>query len=187
MSQKTLLNRIVLGNGTGPSDEELMRNYQEGDQVAFEILFERYSGRVLGFLSKRLSQPQSAHELTQDVFLKLHRSRGQYRGNLPFAPWLFSITRNVWIDHIKKNRKEDPTDQDFLEKLAPIPEPTVESQNEILKQLVPNQKTAVAMKIYDDATFEEIAARLDTTSENARQLFSRGIRRLKELMGLKKD
>lgn len=169
------------------SDEELMRSYQEGEQMAFEILFKRYSSRVLGFLSKRLSQTQLAQDLTQDVFLKLHRSRAQYAPSLAFAPWLFSITRSVWIDHLKKNRKEEPTEQAFLEKLSPATELVFESQDEILGQLIPKQKTAVTMKIYDDATFEEIAIKLSTSSENARQLVSRGLKRLREVVKLKRD
>lgn len=68
------------------SDEELMRSYQKGDLMAFEVLFKRYAGRVLGFLSKKLSQVQLAQDLGQDVFLKLHRSRAQYAPHLPFAP-----------------------------------------------------------------------------------------------------
>lgn len=193
MSQKIHSDRITLGDRmdesgfASKSDEELMKSYQEGEQMAFETLFKRYSGRVLGFLSKRLSQTQLAQDLTQDVFLKLHRSRAQYAPSLAFAPWLFSITRNVWIDHLKKNRKEDPTEQTFLEKLSPSTELVLESQDEILGELIPKQKTAVAMKIYDDATFEEIANKLSTSSENARQLVSRGLKRLREVVKLKRD
>ncbi|EKD42764.1 MAG: RNA polymerase sigma factor, partial [uncultured bacterium] len=105
------------------SDEELMKLYQEGEQMAFELIFQRYSGKVLGFLSKRLFQAQISQDLTQDVFLKLHRSRMQYTQSLAFAPWLFSITRNVWIDYLKKNKIEQPLDQAFLEKLASAPAP----------------------------------------------------------------
>ncbi|OGQ22978.1 MAG: hypothetical protein A3I05_06045 [Deltaproteobacteria bacterium RIFCSPLOWO2_02_FULL_44_10] len=188
MSQKNHSDRITLRDETdftSKSDEELMKHYQEGKQMAFEVLFQRYSGRVFGFLSKRLSQPSFAQDLTQDVFLKLHRSRTQYAQHLPFAPWLFSITRSVWIDHLKKKRKEEPTEHALLEKLSPVTEPIFESQDEMLNHLLPHQKTAVAMKIYDDATFEEIASKLATSSENARQLVSRGLRRLRAVMKLK--
>lgn len=170
------------------SDEELMRHYKEGEEMAFSILFQRHSGRVLGFLAKKLSSLQSAQDLTQDVFLKLHRSRMQYVPTLPFAPWLFSITRSVWLDSLKKKREElmEPI---FLEKLIPATEPVFESSynDEFVGQLIPNQRTAVSMKVYDDATFEDIALRLGTSTQNARQLVSRGLKKLREVMGLKKD
>lgn len=168
------------------SDEELMQYYQAGEQVAFEILFKRHAGRVLGFLTKRLAQKQAAHDLTQEVFLKLHRSRAQYVADFAFAPWLFAITRNVWIDHLKKNSKEVPARQDFLEILSPPAEPVLVTRDDNLEGLPPRYKVAVTMKIYDDATFEEIARRLATTSENARQLVSRGIKRLREMITKKR-
>ncbi|QQR81262.1 MAG: hypothetical protein IPJ69_03750 [Deltaproteobacteria bacterium] len=52
MSQNTHPGRITYQEGTdfaSKSDEELMRHYQEGEQGAFVALFERHSGRVLGF------------------------------------------------------------------------------------------------------------------------------------------
>ncbi|MBX7149552.1 RNA polymerase sigma factor [bacterium] len=190
MSQKSHSDRITLRDEMDKpdlSDEELMRRYQEGEQMAFDVLFKRYSGRILGFLSKKLFQVQLAQDLIQEVFLKLHRSREQYTRNLPFAPWLFSIMRSVWVDYLKKNRKEDLKEQDFFEKMQPTFMPVTDSKDEILEILLPNQKTAVAMKVYDDATFEEIALKLETSTENARQLVSRGLRRLRELMMLKKE
>ncbi|QQR81263.1 MAG: RNA polymerase sigma factor [Deltaproteobacteria bacterium] len=140
-----------------------------------------------GFI-KKLGNVQSAQDFTQDVFLKLHRSRMQYAATLPFAPWLFSITRSVWIDGLKKRQNDEPTDHLFLEKLAPRTEPVFQSiPLEALDHLLPNQSTAVSMKVYDDATFEEIATRLETSPQNARQLVSRGLRKLKEVMKPRKD
>lgn len=91
------------------SDEDLMESYKMGEVVAFELLFERHSGKVLSYLSKRLQAPKEAQDLLQEVFFKLHRSRHQYNRTLPFSPWLFSITRSMWIDFLKKRRLEDAT------------------------------------------------------------------------------
>ncbi len=191
MSQNAHPDRITCQEGenfNSQSDEELMRYYQEGREEAFSVLFERHSRRVLGFLSKKLGNVQSARDLTQEVFLKLHRSRMQYTATLPFVPWLFSITRSVWIDGLKKKKNEKLIGHALLEKLSPTTEPVLPFNNpEILDHLLPNQKTAISMKVYDDATFEEIALRLATSPENARQLVSRGLRNLKGMMEFKKD
>lgn len=191
MSQNAHPDRITCQEGenfNSQSDEELMRYYQEGREEAFSVLFERHSRRVLGFLSKKLGNVQSAQDLTQEVFLKLHRSRMQYTATLPFVPWLFSITRSVWIDGLKKKKNEKLIGHALLEKLSPTTEPVLPFNNpEILDHLLPNQKTAISMKVYDDATFEEIALRLATSPENARQLVSRGLRNLKGMMEFKKD
>jgi len=173
------------------SDEDLMENYKMGEVVAFELLFERHSGKVLSYLSKRLQAPKEAQDLLQEVFFKLHRSRHQYNHTLPFSPWLFSITRSLWMDYLKKRRLEDPTAPEVIEKLAPVILGADFSERsfgkEILDHLPTNQKEAVGLRVYDEATFEEIALKLSTSPENARQLVSRGLKRLKKIWATKEE
>ncbi|MBK9324257.1 MAG: RNA polymerase sigma factor [Bdellovibrionaceae bacterium] len=167
------------------SDEDLMESYKMGEVVAFELLFERHSGKVLSYLSKRLQAPKEAQDLLQEVFFKLHRSRHQYNRTLPFSPWLFSITRSMWIDFLKKRRLEDATDPEVVDKLVQVTSGLGSSElsfgKEILDHLPSNQKEAVGLRVYDEATFEEIALKLSTSPENARQLVSRGLKRLKQI------
>ncbi len=173
------------------SDEDLMEIYKMGEVVAFELLFERHSGKVLSYLSKRLQAPKEAQDLLQEVFFKLHRSRHQYNRTLPFSPWLFSITRSMWIDFLKKRRLEDATDPDVIDKLAQVTSAvgTFEPNfgKEILDGLPTNQKEAVGLRVYDEATFEEIALKLSTSPENARQLVSRGLKKLKQIWGAREE
>lgn len=173
------------------SDEDLMEYYKMGEVVAFEFLFERHSGKVLSYLSKRLQAPKEAQDLLQEVFFKLHRSRHQYNRTLPFTPWLFSITRSMWIDFLKKRRLEDATDPEVIDKLAQVTSGLGSSEpsfgKEILEGLPANQKEAVGLRIYDEATFDEIALRLSTSPENARQLVSRGLKRLKQIWGNREE
>lgn len=61
MSDKTKLIEL--------SDEELMKRYQFGEFEAFEVLYNRHSGRVFGYLCKRTSR-ENASDLVQEVFLK---------------------------------------------------------------------------------------------------------------------
>jgi RNA polymerase sigma-70 factor (ECF subfamily) len=173
------------------SDEELMESYKTGETIAFEVLYERHSGRVQGYLQKKLFSPKEAQDLLQEVFFKLHRSRHQYNGTLPFSPWLFSITRSIWLDHLKKKSLEDATEQGKLEALQPVVQVSRVSDagigQEILDRLPESQKEAVGLRVFDEATFEEIATRLSTSPENARQLVSRGLKRLREIWGSRKD
>jgi RNA polymerase sigma factor (sigma-70 family) len=171
------------------SDEELMASYQNGNTVAFDILFQRHSGRVFGFLSKRMLNKKGAEDLLQEVFFKLHRSKHLYNTTLPFSPWLFSITRSVLLDFVKKRNLEDPSEIAKLEELPAIESNHLEPQGpdfgKLLEKLPQSQRQAVSLRVYDEATFEEIATRLSTSPENARQLFSRGIKKLREFLGRK--
>src|SRR5438046_324640 len=84
------------------SDEELMSLYQTGEYSAFEIIYSRHSGRVFEYLRKRTAV-ETARDLLQEIFLKVHRSRGQYSSQYPFLPWLFAISRNVLFDFLRLN------------------------------------------------------------------------------------
>lgn len=167
------------------TDEDLMDTYQSGDAMAeraFEVLFNRHGGRVLMFLSSRISNRRQAEDLTQEVFLKLHRSKHLYRATLPFAPWLFTITRSVMLDHLKRRSLEDPTgDLSKFDHLQAEDTQLEPKPHAALLRLPNDQGEAVRLRIYEDETFEEIAVKLSTSPENARQLFSRGIKKLRSL------
>jgi len=170
------------------SDEELMESYQLGSTAAFDILFQRHSPRVFGFLAKRLVQKKEAEDLLQEVFFKLHRSKHLYNTTLPFSPWMFSITRSVLLDFAKKKNLEDPVDcSDFDQMPSAEAEPSKNDFSEVLGALPQQQRQAVSLRVYDEQTFEEIALRLSTSPENARQLVSRGIKKLRQAFGRKED
>ena len=171
-----------------------MQNYQLGASAAFDILFQRHSSRVFGFLSKRLTQKKEAEDLLQEVFFKLHRSKHLYNATLPFTPWLFSITRSVFLDFAKKKNLEDPVDASEFDKIATNDLQTPKREfsdlpdiSNLVTSLPQAQNQAVSLRIYDEKTFDEIALRLSTTPENARQLFSRGLKKIRQSLGKKED
>ena len=72
-----------------------MAAYVGGDRRAFERLFARLSGPVHGFFLRSFRDAALADDLLQTTFLKLHRARADYRGDLPLKPWLFAIAGRV--------------------------------------------------------------------------------------------
>lgn len=68
--------------------------YQLGDDSAFAELYKRHSGRVFGYLISKLKAESQARDVFQSTFLKLHKSRAQFKSNLTFVPWLFTIFRS---------------------------------------------------------------------------------------------
>ncbi len=156
-----------------------------GETQAFDILFQRHSPRVLGFLTRKTGSDKLAQDLLQEVFLKFHRSRHQYRAGLPLLPWLYSIMRSVMLDEFKKDHGEDIVDPAQLEQM-PAAFPVDSGVPAGLELLPAPQRQAVTMRVLDDATFEEIAERLSTSQENARQLVSRALRKLKMIYAPKR-
>lgn len=161
------------------TDEELMRSYQEGDYVAFQALYSRYSSRVYGFLFSQLKNRVKTDDIFQATFLKLHQARHHYDPSFPFLPWLFTVTKSVMLDAI---RKESSAKEDLNAELvdqAIAPEAVTSSIN--LGVLEGAQKAAIELRYQQELSFEEIARRLETTPSNVRQLISRGIKKLKSV------
>ena len=97
------------------SDEELMSRYKFGEYPAFEELYRRHSGRVYGFILKRVKSRERAEELFQESFLRLHRNRSRYNDSLPFLPWLFTIARSAMIDGVRVDARSQRTQQSVTE------------------------------------------------------------------------
>ncbi len=166
------------------SDEELMVLYQTGSEAAFNLLYRRHSSKVNGYLRRRLRDPQVANDVLQGVFIKLHRSRHLFNASFAFSPWLFTIARTVLLDHLKHMKTEE-----IIDGSAPIPESTSVDNPSSGSRAIPEltdlpeaQRSALELRYYQGLSFEEIAAKLDTTPGNVRQLVSRGIRQLRALM-----
>lgn len=161
-----------------------MLQYCDGDSMAFEALYERHSGRLLGFFQKK--QIPSPSDLLQETFLKLHGSRNQYNPQYPFLPWLFTIARNALLDSLRKSALENKrfAKIENLENIAV--QEKIESFTPKLSSatstLPARQKIAIELRYLEEWSFEDIAKKLNTSPDNVRQLTSRGIKALKNLL-----
>lgn len=167
------------------SDEVLMTHYQAGDFDAFEALYNRNSSRVFAFLRKKVSH-ETAEELLQDAFVKLHSSRNKYDANYPFLPWLFTVVKNTLYDHFKKSESilmQKTVTINLLnnapEVIAPLPNIELSA---LTAQLSEHQKMAIEMRYMKDWSFEKISLVMNTSPENIRQLISRGVKKIRSLL-----
>jgi RNA polymerase sigma-70 factor (ECF subfamily) len=85
--------------------DELIRGLQAGRPEAFERLVREYGDRIYRFV-KRLAGERPAEDLTQEVFIRVHRSIESYRPDGRFESWLFTIANHLCIDHARRRRPE---------------------------------------------------------------------------------
>lgn len=169
------------------TDEELMNLYQNGSEAAFKILYDRHSSKMFGFIISKVRNMEVSREIFQDVFIKIHRSKHLYKGNLPVLPWIFTITRNTIFDYSKRASSVETTVpfEELDQRITSEDQNQIELETDLKPSLLklPNQqKLAVEMRYYDEKTFEEIAEALNTSSTNIRKIVSRGVKRLKEIV-----
>jgi RNA polymerase sigma factor (sigma-70 family) len=92
------------------TDVQLMGMVQNKHRPALEELYDRYGKLVYSFALKSTRDPQSAKDITQAVFMRLWTTERSYDANKgKYLNWLLTMTRNLTIDHIRKERKHKRT------------------------------------------------------------------------------
>jgi RNA polymerase sigma-70 factor (ECF subfamily) len=92
------------GKNSDISEEEIVRQAQEGNAAAFEQLYRRYNRRVYSICLRILKNDGEAEDLTQDVFLQLFRKIHTFRGEAKFSTWLHRLTTNLVLMGLRKKR-----------------------------------------------------------------------------------
>lgn len=151
--------------------------YQNGNEEAFNELFTRYNHRVYSYVSKKISTVMLRNELTQEIFLKLHRSKSNYSSNYPFEAWLFVIARSVVFDHFRKIKSETKLKQEDL--LTDKGENLIIDTDSLLSNLKPEAQNIIKLKFLDELSYEEISKLVNKKELTIRQIVSRGIKHLK--------
>lgn len=83
----------------------LARRATRNDPRAWEEIVGLLGERIYNLALRFAGSPAEAEELTQDVFLRLYRGLGQYRGDVPLLAWSLRLSRNLCIDHWRHHQK----------------------------------------------------------------------------------
>ena len=155
-----------------------MKLYQKGENMAFEVIYNRNKGRIYSYLNKRMSNDSAIDEVFQNILLKFHNSRMNYDPKYPLGKWIFTISRSELLD-FKKKRKfvyEDLKD----EHLASEVQNTIEKVDlNDVKNLSENEKSSISLRYYSEKDFLEISKLLDVSESNVRKLISRGLKKVR--------
>lgn len=86
------------------SDEEIIEAVLNGRVELFGDLIDRYQGRLVNYLYRMLRNEEDAHDLAQEVFLKIYGALDRFDPKYRFSTWLFRVAQNAAIDQIRKRR-----------------------------------------------------------------------------------
>jgi len=96
-----------------PPDETLMLRYQQGDRSVFAILVRRHQGPLFNFALRQVRVPQVAEDVVQEAFVRVVQKAPEFKHEARFTTWVYTITRNLCIDHLRKRalRKHPSLDE----------------------------------------------------------------------------
>jgi RNA polymerase sigma-70 factor (ECF subfamily) len=142
---------------------QLVHNATGGDLDAFEELVRRLQRRVYGFAYHHLRDLDEAHDLTQEIFVKLYRNLARYDTARPFEPWFWKLAANTSINYRRK-RVPVPTDQSpdhgvpTSETALPQHDPAL---IDALAQLDPAYRLPILLHYYADLSVEQVGQSLN--------------------------
>jgi RNA polymerase sigma-70 factor, ECF subfamily len=85
-------------------DEDVVAAVLAGHPERYEELVQRYQGRLVNYLYRVLHSVDDAHDLAQEVFLRVYRALDRYDSQFKFSTWLFRVAQNAAIDSVRKRR-----------------------------------------------------------------------------------
>jgi len=191
------LQPVALGRA---SDEELMRRTQNGDRQAFSLLYERYNAPVLSYLYRMLGNAEDVESIGQEVFLRAFRFAPTYKFPAKLSTWLFTITRNLAINHARRRKRSPVRNVTELNLeghetsgdpygVASRATDQAEKQEEIarvltaLDELPADQKEVIMMGIFQDMSYAEMEQITKTKAVTLRSRMFHGLKRLTKLSG----
>lgn len=95
------------------TDEALMARYQLGERTAFAVLVRRHQRPAYHFALRHLRTPELAQDVVQEAFVRVVQNAPEFKHEARFTTWLYTILRNLCIDHLRKRalRKHPSLDE----------------------------------------------------------------------------
>lgn len=175
-----------------PSDAQLLARIAAQDRAAFRALFDRYAGRIKGFIMRSGASGQDADEIAQDVMVSIwRRASGFDPRRAAASTWIFAIARNRRIDMIRRSRRPEPDPRDplFQPDAAPGGLDTLtaaERETRIragLADLPAEQRKVLLAAFYDGLSHSEIAERSGLPLGTVKSRMRLAFRHLRGVLG----
>ena len=153
-------------------DAWLIKQFQNGDENAFRKIVDQHYKMIYHLSFRFIGNIQDAEEVTQDVFIRLHRHARNYTPDAKLSTYLYRIAVNLSLNRIRDNKRKRWTSLEILKKNQhfDIPSPATANPDtqmekkeiaffirQAIESLPPNQKTAMVLKRYQNLSYEEIA------------------------------
>ena len=177
----------------GPTDEELVAAFQDGDTSAFDQLVRRWDRRVHGAIYRVVGADEDVRDLCQEAFLKAYRGLGSFKREARFSSWLYQIAINVCRDRMRRRKGKVAVSLDELEDSAdarlrahaPSPLELVERRDmrrlveRAMDGLTADEREVIVLKEYQGLTFPEIAEALAIPQSTVKTRLYRGLSQLR--------
>jgi RNA polymerase sigma-70 factor (ECF subfamily) len=183
----------------GLTDAEVMLQVKAGDDAAYEYLVVKFRRPMLGFMYRMVHNASVAEDLTQEVFLRIYRSRETYNAEAKFTTWLYRIATNLAVNHARDTKHERGDARVSLDEPDPetgmtvdLPDRGPTAEQDMLRRerltairshvlaLPERQRMAVLMHKYQGLDYRQIADVLKLSESATKSLLFRAYETLRD-------
>ncbi len=174
------------------NDEDLILQIKRGNTNAFRHLVDKYSNMVWHIVLRMVKQQEDAEDLCQEVFVRIYRSIGKFRGDSKLSTWIGSVAFNVSTDYLRKkgrNKVLFTDDTARLEISMTEPADPLRTLNRdemkdiihnIIEQLPVQYRTVITLYHLEQFSYSEISEITGMPEGTVKSYISRGRAAIKE-------
>jgi RNA polymerase sigma-70 factor (ECF subfamily) len=152
------------------SAEDLIARVRSGDNQGFRLIFDRYSRPIISFIYDITNDRELSEELMQETFVRAYKNLGALREDAKLSTWLFGIAKNVARESLRARRKreskveiDDEAVRELRDGKLPPDDFLINKElngviRDALAQLDADKRLVFALKIFQQQSYEEIAA-----------------------------
>lgn len=161
----------------------------------FDEIYQKYHHDVFQFLYYIVNHKETAEDLVQEVYIRVLKSYDRFEGKSTEKTWIFSIARNVAIDHFRKHKnwkskmiekfdwsKQQIKAEDDLPEAIAIQEENVQNIYNALKKCTVDQRIVIIMRYLKEQSISETAEVLGWTESKVKTTQHRALKVLRKSM-----
>lgn len=165
----------------------MIQAVQQGDRQAYQKLYQAHIGQVYGLCFRLTADHALAEDAAQEVFIQLWRKIGNYKGDSKFTTWLHSVTSNITISYLRKQkgwvqRMFNIENTEAMHETAEGSAGSVDLESYILR-LPERARVVFVLHAIEGYRHEDIATMTNMAVGSSKAQFHRAKTLLKEWMG----
>ena len=168
-------------------EAEIVAKVLKGYKQAYALLVEEYKSAIFNLAYRMTGSAEDAEDLTQETFIRAYQYLWRYDQRKKFFTWLYTLAFNLIKNHLRKNKKENHSEELSALSLTdnnPSQEERLIEDQEIsscLLRLEDELRALLIMKYQQELSFEEIAQITGKSLSAVKMRIYRGLEKLKEL------
>lgn len=170
-------------------ENELIQRLIAGDEAAYTLLYSSHLDAIFYYVKKYLPGEQDAEDITASVFQTLWLQKSSLDASRPLRPWLYTIARNLCLNHLKSSQRRTAREADALHLLHAgeenefaaheFMEELMREIELLLKKLPPQAASIFSMAYFEGKSNQEIAELLHINEHTVRNQKSIALKHLR--------